>query len=455
METNVGLGRIVTFGKRIRSAAINLMFSNRVLGIRRWVSEMRRKLSGRPHVVSVFVELDDPYSYLLCSYLREFREYYAVDLLLYLTEALTAAYRPAPRLYPEYALEDCRRLASELGIPFLDRGETPPVECRRALLATLATRPQSADFDEELVAAICAYWRGDAESVARRTDIATDFDAAEKILAANQQRLVNLGHYNTATLHYGGEWYWGVDRLHYLIDRLDALGVRKEQGIAPRIASIRQVMQAHLPVKPPAAGGKLPAIEVFHSFRSPYAYILLTRIFNIADAFGVPCKIRPVLPMVMRGMQVPRAKLKYIMADASREARRYGIPFGNMADPVGVGVERLMAAFHYAATQNRERDLVVQAGLATWHRGIDVATDDGLRKVTAKAGLFWPDVLAAIAADEWREGVEANRAALMRAGSWGVPSVRVGDWVCWGQDRDWLVARHLEELCDSGDGILI
>jgi len=27
--------------------------------------------------------------------------------------------------------------------------------------------------------------------------------------------------------------------------------------------------------------------------------------------------------------------------------------------------------------------------------------------------------------------------------------------VFWGQDRDWLLARHIEELCDTGDGILV
>jgi 2-hydroxychromene-2-carboxylate isomerase len=41
------------------------------------------------------------------------------------------------------------------------------------------------------------------------------------------------------------------------------------------------------------------------------------------------------------------------------------------------------------------------------------------------------------------------------AGSWGVPTIRIGDWITWGQDRDWLVARRLEELCDPEDGILV
>ena len=452
MEAELGVGRIVNVGARLRSAAINLLFSQAAVRARRSLYEVGRRAAGKPHVVSIFLELDDPYSYLLCNYLDEFREFYDVELRLFLTEALSGAYRPAPQLYPEYALEDCRRLARELGIPFLDRGGAPPVEHRRALLATLAATPLA---DTELVQAISAYWRGDAETVARRCDDAADESAAVDVLETNRQRLVKLGHYNTAMCHYAGEWYWGVDRLHYLVDRLDRLGAAREQGLAPRIASIRQVMEPSLPVSPPASGRELPAIELFHSFRSPYSYLSLARMYRIADAFGVPLHIRPVLPMVMRGMQVPRPKLRYIMADATREAQRHGVPFGKMADPVGAGVERLMAAFHYARGERREREFAVAAGRAVWSLGIDVSTDEGLRRVTAKAGLFWPDVLAAIAADEWRAEAEANRAAMMSSGSWGVPTVRIGDWVCWGQDRDWLVALELEELCDGGEGIMI
>lgn len=434
---------------------LNALLSKRLLAIRRHILELKRKLSGASHIVSVFVELDDPYSYLLCNYLKEFQDYYAVELRLYLTEARKDEFRPAPQLFPEYVLSDCHRLADELGIPFLDRGTTPPVEHRRALLAALASTSGDTDHQDNIVQAISAYWRGDAESVARRASLASETDATTKLISANQQRLVKLGHYNTATMHYAGEWYWGVDRLHYLIDRLDKLGAATQPGLAPRIASIRQVMQPGLPVKPPAAGKDVPEMELFHSFRSPYSYLALERVFKLADAFGVRCKVRPVMPMVMRGMQVPRSKLKYIVRDASREARLHGIPFGKIADPVGVGVERLMAVFEYAKGENKERDFAVQAGRAIWSKAVDVSTDEGLRKIAAKVGLFWPDVLQSLHDDGWRPKAEESRAVMMRAGSWGVPSVRIGEWVTWGQDRDWLIARHLEELCDCGDGILI
>jgi 2-hydroxychromene-2-carboxylate isomerase len=57
--------------------------------------------------------------------------------------------------------------------------------------------------------------------------------------------------------------------------------------------------------------------------------------------------------------------------------------------------------------------------------------------------------------DSWRQEVEENRASMEESGSWGVPTMRMGDFVTWGQDRDWLLVRHIEELCDTGDGILI
>ena len=208
-------------------------------------------------------------------------------------------------------------------------------------------------------------------------------------------------------------------------------------------------------MKPPAAAKELPPIEYFHSFRSPYSYLGLRRTFEIADAFGVEVKVRPVLPMVMRGMKVPKSKLMYIVRDTFREAIRRNIKFGKIADPVGEGAERCLAVFTYAESEHRARDFLLNAGVAIWSEAIDVATDKGMRRVTGRSGLFWPGVTAAMKNEEWREPIEANRESMMESGSWGVPTVRMGDFLAWGQDRDWMLVRHLEELCETGDGIIV
>ncbi len=444
----------MSIANKLRSKLIRVLISERTQSARRSIAETRRKLGGSAHVVSVFLELDDPWSYLLAHYLPELAATYDIELRYYLTQSRNdEAYRPQPELLALYADDDCARVAAELGVPFLDRGAAPPVEHRLALIDSLAAINDSHDFDRELLEAITAYWRGDTAGVERRIG-ATGGDG-RALLATNQQRLANLGHYNSATLHYAGEWYWGVDRLPYLVDRLDELGVKRPDASGAKLASIRQAMQVSLPVRPPGAAADLPPLELFYSFRSPYSYLALSRVFEIADAFGLRLDIRPVLPMVMRGMQVPRAKLKYIALDTAREARRLGIPYGNFADPVGAGVERCLAVFYYAQQEKRERDFLLHAGEAIWARGIDVATDEGMRKVTGRCGLFWPEALAAMEDDSWREKVEENRAEMFDAGSWGVPTFRHGDFTTWGQDRLWLLARHLEELCDTGDGILV
>lgn len=442
--------------RKFRSLLLNAMFSPLVTKTNRWLTDKRRQLSGRGHVVSVFLQLDDPYSYILSHYLPSLAANYDIELRLYLSQARGDEYQPVPDMLAGYAVADCTRLASELGIPFLDKGELPPTEHRVGLSNAVAALFGQPEFDEELRQALSVFWRGDSASAASMsTGVVESGLAAGKVIADSQQLQERLGHYNSSMLHYAGEWFWGVDRLHYLLDRLEQAGAAESDTTDSLLASIKQAMQISLPVKPPAAARELPPIEFFFSFRSPYSYVALSQIFSIADAFGIELKLRPVLPMVMRGMKVPRPKLIYIAKDTLREARRKATAFGKIADPVGLGAERCLAVFQYAESEHRARDFVLNAGTAIWAEAIDVATDTGMRKVTGRTGLFWPEVEGAMRRNEWRETVEANRESMMESGSWGVPTVRMGDFVAWGQDRDWMLVRHIEELCESGDGIIV
>jgi 2-hydroxychromene-2-carboxylate isomerase len=194
---------------------------------------------------------------------------------------------------------------------------------------------------------------------------------------------------------------------------------------------------------------------MFHSFRSPYSYIALKSAFEIADAFGLKLVVRPVMPMVTRGVGLPKSKLLYIVKDSNREARRHEVPFGKISDALGTGAERCIAAFYYAQQEGRERDFLVEAGKAIFAEAIDVATDEGMQIVAERSGLFWPDLQTAMKDESWRDKAEANREALIDVGLWGVPTFKVGEQAFWGQDRDWLVARKIEDLCHGGEGIMI
>jgi len=443
--------------RKLLSLYLNVLFSRRYRSFRRFLSELKRQLTFKPHVVSVFLQIDDPYSYLLSHYLSLVASQYKnVELRYYLCQALRQEYMPAPEMLAEYAPMECKLLAREFGVPFLDKGDAPVVEHRRDLLDFLADEQGEEDFNKLFRQALSTYWRGDSEGVKRLLGRPQPSRPDTNILVTqNQQLLRKLGHYNTATMHYAGEWYWGVDRLHYLISRLDGLKLNRWPEQNAELASLEQARTLSLPAAVPGAAENLPALEMFYSFRSPYSYLALKRTFDIADAFGLKLEVRPVLPMVMRGMAVPKKKLLYIAKDACREAERLSIPFGKMCDPVGLGVERCLAAFYYAKTQGRERDFLLAAGKAIWAEGIDVAEDEGMEHVAERSGLFWPEVKGAMTLNDWRSTVEENRNAMTEAGVWGVPSFKIGKIALWGQDRDWLLTRMIEDMCHSGDGIIV
>ena len=78
-----------------------------------------------------------------------------------------------------------------------------------------------------------------------------------------------------------------------------------------------------------------------------------------------------------------------------------------------------------------------------WAEARDPSEYIDLRYLVERANLPWQDAKAALddpAATKWAQAAAADLAVL---GLWGVPSVRVGDIVAWGQDRLPLLAERL------------
>jgi len=444
--------------RKLRSLYLTFLLDERCIKMRRVMSDLGRRLTLKKRVVSIFLQLDDPYSYLLSHYLEAVMQRYQhkVQFRVYLCQALAGEFMPQPGMLAEYALQDSKLLAKEFGIPFLDLGDTPAIEFRRPLLDFLAAEQEEEDFPEIIIKALTLYWRGDAEGVARLLGRpGGGSDETNVLVGKNQLLLRKLGHYNCATMHYAGEWYWGVDRLLFLTQMLDRQNLNRYKEPVPELASLAEAMKFKLPATAPAAARELPPLEMFHSFRSPYSYIALKNAYATAQAFGLRLEVKPILPMVMRGLSLPKSKLLYIVKDANREAKRRKVPFGKIADPVGDGAERCIAAFCYAKGENRQYDFLLQAGKAIFAEAIDVSTDEGMQIVAERAGLFWPDLEEAMKGEEWRDVARQNRETLTESGQWGVPVFKIGDQLFWGQDRDWLLVRKIEDLCHTGEGIMV
>lgn len=430
-----------------------LITSPRTLGLLRRRTEYARRLLGRPHRVHYFHQVDDPYSALTVQLLEQFAARYEVELLCHLVRAPDAAAAPEPRMLEDYSLRDAVAIAGSMGLRFDAPAGRPSDSSLR-----LATRALAAALDSGTMPAAAAVvsdvlWRGGERAVEKvaasllqsgpdDTRVASLFDEGGRLRS-------KLGHYLGATFYYAGEWYWGVDRLHYLEQRLGDLGLCRSSFDGGAQA---QPLVEPAVVAAPAASGEGFTLEYFPSLRSPYTAIVTPRVFEFAERSGVDLRVRPVLPMVMRGLAVPRAKRVYILRDTAREARRLGVPFGRVSDPLGRPVERALSLYDWARGQGREREYLLAFYDLVWAHGVDAGSDTGLRRIVERAGLQWQGARSVVDNDDWRGEVEQNRVDMMAAGCWGVPSFRLSGpgldepLVTWGQDRLWLLERALTGL---------
>ena len=392
-------------------------------------------------MIDYFHQADDPYSFLVAQLLGPLRRRYGVDIRAWLVPPPDDAAAPERARLTAYARRDAARLAAEYGLAFPINPVPPSLEttvlAQRALTAAL----DDEDFAERAVAIGEALWRGDDQALARLP--AKSADAAAAALAEGAAERTRLGHYLGAMLHEDGTWYWGVDRLSHLEAKLAAEG-RDQAPHAPPLAPYRD-----LRLGPAPRPGRTAEIEMWFSFRSPYSWIAFPRVRRLARHYGAALTLRPILPMVMRGLPVPPIKSLYIVRDTKREADCVGLPFGPISDPVGPGAERALAVLHHAAPLGRGEDFAESALRAAWADGMALADDAGLMAAAHRAGLSDGEVAAALADESWREVAETNRAALFDAGLWGAPTYRVnGGLAHWGQDRLWALEQDLVRALD-------
>ncbi|MFN7056813.1 DsbA family protein [Hyphomonas sp.] len=395
-------------------------------------AEAARQKTGAAHVVRYFHQVDDPYSHLAVQALEQVAARYEIELVPHLVGPPADWAAPERAKLVAYARLDAARLASAAGLSFTDPGGQPePValeEAQRRLAGALGS-PGWVSLAREI---------GDHLWSGRPIGEGPAAEAGAAIAAGEAAR-ASLGHFMSGMIQYGGEWYWGFDRLHYLEARLEALGARRFGGAPGPV---------YAPPLVPSGGGRKAGAELhwYLSFRSPYTYIAAERVKALADAYGAELKLRFVLPMVMRGLPVPRAKQMYFTLDTAREARRAGVPFGRIADPVGRPVERGYSLLPWARTEGRGFEFVLAFMRAVWANGVDAGSDAGLCRIVEAAGLDWGAARGLIGNDDWRAEAEANRAEMMAMGLWGVPCVRVGDVAAWGQDRLWVAEAALKAL---------
>lgn len=392
-----------------------LLTSQWLATVKRFCFELYRKVFVRAHPVTFYYSCYDPYSHITAQKLSEFAMYYDIKLTIIIVGVTNNIDEQA---HINYALQDCKRLSKQFQLAHFSDAKVPSNiaidAANMQLLSNEITIEKIIEIGHQL-------WCHPEEfSIRHHQAIATH---VAQQLEKSTQELLNAGHYQSSVFHYGNEWYWSLDRMPFLANRLKDLGACRHQSefLTPKLALL-----SRLPTQP---------IPIYLSFRSPYSYIALCKIKKITELTGLKFTIKPILPMVMRGMTLSPNKKMNILLDAARIAHHHNFSFGTIIDPLGDGINECINLFYYAEKHNKSFDFIDTVMQGIWSQGLDINEPHQLQHIVTNLGLDWNEAQLAIKANHGIEQAHINSAQLAETGLWGVPSFIVDNEAFWGQER--------------------
>ena len=404
--------------------------------------ERKRKTDNRPHQVFYLHQVDDPYSHLCCQILDQLEHSYNIEVIPLVVGSPPPSSTPEVEMLKKHNIEDAKMIAPYYGLTFdTNEIDIEPKNIKIAQSILLGTEQEA--FAKVSLEVGEALWRNDSKTLRalqQNSTVLSNEEISRQIIM-NSQKQKKLGHYYGGVFAYEGECYACIDRVSFLEERLIALGINKFDQIS---ILKRSSSKDTLPLKLDVI-----TLEVLFSARSPYSYLALPQLIDFGKRYPVKIVYRPILPMVMRGMVINREKMFYILSDCKRIAEKKGIPFGNIADPLGKAVERCYSLFKFIKEKGKEEDYFNVFLRAVWSEGQHGYLDKTIKNVVEKIDLNWEEAKKELDNDDWREEIEANRLMLFEVGKWGPPTMILKNrdqevvLSVWGQDRIWLIEEEL------------
>ena len=401
--------------------------------------EKIRKKEGRPHEIFYFHELLDPYSHITAQLINKFTSEYSVELVPMVVNEPPSKTVHEPSLYRKYCLTDATRIAPFYGVEF------PSDKLPNAQVVSLAQRILcSLERDEFItrIAEISALvWSGNETALkALINDKTMSEQTTHTTISSNEQRRDEVEAYMGSTFSYEGELYWGVDRLDHLEHRLKDLGLKRNVDtnyVSERKKTNTSDIPNHSNIE----------LEFYPSLNSPYTSISLERIKLLQSNYPIKIITKPVLPMLMRNMTIPRYKARYIFRDTAREAKKYDVPFGKVISPLGKPAERAYSLFPWIDQQGQGFEYICRLMISSFRKAEDIGVNSYLKVLIEDLGLDWKEAQKHLDTDIWKDILEKNRLIMYEGDSWGVPTFRLVDgdktFTTWGQDRIWLIEEEI------------
>jgi len=407
--------------------------------VKRQVYLAKRKLNGQPATLDIFLKTDDPYSFLLLQALPSIEKRFKVTCKFHVFQEIDGDMFPCFDMLLDYAKQDAYQLAKLYDFRFASKSKLPAIdkEITNKLSLALVNIETDDEFISKAINLFDQYWFQGISPVLEEASVKKN----QQKLTENFELITKRGHYLGAMINFEGEWYWGLDRLDHLEKRLIGLDLAYDKKETVHFDRTYEAF-----CKTPSSdisGDKQTPFILYWSARSPYSYIALERAIMLCTHYKIPLLIKPVLPMMMRGMKVPDTKKIYIFLDTKREASKLGLPYGWLADPLGAAVERCYSLLEYAKSEDKYHDFLLSFATGVNSQGIRAETDKGMKTIVTRCGLDWKTAKHQLKDQSWRVWAAKNLEDMYAVGCWGVPTICYGDSHFWGQDRFGIIEKHI------------
>jgi len=182
-------------------------------------------------------------------------------------------------------------------------------------------------------------------------------------------------------------------------------------------------------------------VKIYFSFRSPYSWLALYRIYHVQSDLPVDFELIPCFPPPDSGgaLNYSESKKQYIGEDIKRFADAYGLELC-WPEPFDTDWKRPHSAFVYANEQSAGMDFCLNAYSARFSEGLDIGRDDVIIGL-AEVSRIDPDKTVNAADDsKIHRSVMKGMLRGNRDGLFGVPLFVYEGRKYWGNDRvEWLI----------------
>ena len=430
-----------TIFAKVRNKIMNTYASYDLVEKTRAAFEAERKDSQEPHTVIYFHKVDEPYSALTI----EFVEKIATSFDVLLQPVLVGEENPEtihePNMYGDYCLRDVNIISDYYGVTFSSKSY--PEKDLVNLANSILTAVDESDFISLAKKVSKALWAHDQKTLEELSikHVASPDEVLKKLQLGNAIR-DDKDYYFGSAFYYGKELYWGLDRINYLEERLDELGLRKysmhESICVPNLKAPDTLKSEH----------KFN-LYYYPSLNSPYTFVSVKGVQEIKDRYPINLITKPVLPMLMRKMTIPNSKVKYIISDAAREGLKKNNPIGKIYSPIGKPARKAYSIFPIINEAGKGFEYINELLQASFYDGINIGEDDYLKYTVEKLGLYWDIISKKLGNNDWKKVLDNNLKDMYSGKCWGVPSFKITDanddnpFYVWGQDRMWLLKEEI------------